>query len=304
MAEVVHKEIKGKVTIEADEAKKRLEEVRKSLIKTTEASISGFNSAANAARGLSSVLTQVSIMSFVFNLTQRRLSHTQETVTVATERLERQLRKYGRGSEQAEAASRKLKLAQEDLGRAQFESNLQIALFGMQAPIVAIRVVDAARKLSEFEMVTKASAAASMLAGKAQAFYTAMTEAAMLITIKNKVVQAAATIVDWGRAAALWAQAHAVNVITLGMAALAAATGYYIYQATVATEQSKKLEETVGKGPGSTGLVKSFHDVTAALGEFKFSVGGISISPILERKFDAEWRNLGSRIKSDLRRIS
>lgn len=241
-------------------------------IKQTESTFRNF---ARGAYTLGGAFIQISIMSFVLNLTQRRLAHAHETVAVATENLAEKERRYGIASQEAEKASRRLQLAQQDLSRAAFESNLQLGLSAVQGAILVVKFVDAAKRLTEFKAATILLSAATKVYN-----FLLMHKITLLSIVKYGIMGAAI----------------AAGLLASSLVIAASAAGQ-------AEERTRKLKETVGEAP-STGLVKSFEDVTASLGEFKLSIRGITVSPILERRFEAEWRDLGSRVKSEMRRIA
>jgi len=195
-------------------------------------------------------IVTASIVSFVFNLTQRRLAHAHERVRSAQERLEEAVRRYGAGSEQARRAARRLSLAQRDLASAQWEANLQMVIAGIQLGMIAMRLYEAAVKAGIFKAVTAADI-------PVQSTHTAI----------------------------LWLKAKALTILTFGAAAAAGALALYAYQTVTARRATEELERaagkahrTIGERP-SWGLVKSVEDLTLAAREMRqeFHIGGLTV---------------------------
>jgi len=221
-------------------------------------------------------IVTASIVSFVFNLTQRRLAHAHERVRTAQERLNRAIERYGIGSEEARRAARRLSLAQRDLASAQWEANLQMVIAGIQLGMIALRLYEAAVKAGFFSATTAA----------------------------DIPVQSAHTAI-------LWLKAKALTIITFGAAAAAGAIAMYAYMTAAATRETENLERaaqqahrTIGEAP-SWGLVKSLEDVNLMLREMErgIHIGGLTLiagtEADLERALEAynlhvrrEWRRL------------
>lgn len=180
-------------------------------------------------RRLGGLLVSVSIMSFVANLIIRRLQHATLTLTEAEERYNKAVREHGLLSEQAITAERRLKLARKDLAIANREARLQMVLYSVQVVVLASRVLDVAKAFN--------------VASLSQFSYT--------ITSK------ASSVWDSIHAGILWVKAHAINVITLGLAAAAAATTWYIYKTQMATDQTRKLNTELTRLGGAGGTVGS-----------------------------------------------
>jgi len=221
------------------------------------------------------IVVQASIVSFVYNLTQRRLAHAHEAVRVAQERLERATRKYGAGSEEAERAARKLELAQADLSRAYWEAGFQATITIVQLGFMALRFWEATAKSGLFSAATAA----------------------------DIPVQAAHTGI-------LATKAKMLTVITFGAAAAAAAIAWFSFQTRTATNDvdrfqrsTEELRRTLGERP-SYGLVKSFEDVVYAAKQVQVTIGApiIHVEPYRQLRF--QLIQLVDRLEDEIRRAS
>ena len=162
MAEKVSKEVEGVVTVK-DEATPVITQVNVALKDTSERAISGFKTAERVLRNFSSVLVQVSIMSFVYNLIQRRVEHVTLSLVEATERYEEALVKYGAASSKTVSAYRKMELAQKDLNRAQGEAVLNQAIFIVQTGLLAVRFVQMAVQVSNYMKSVQLASVADLI---------------------------------------------------------------------------------------------------------------------------------------------
>jgi len=232
--------------VKKEEAMRNMGMLRQSFQRVEE---SGFR-LQRAMGMLSGALVSLSIISFVVNLTQRRLLHAQERVRTATEQLDQAIERYGIGSLQAERAARRLALAQNDLARAQFEANVQLILSGSQLLIIGARYLPGV------------ISAVSKFASSIWSLLPAL----------------------WAEVAALTAKAKLMIIVTGGLILAGAAAAYFAFEASRAEDSinrltlaERKLVEVQGMAP-SWGLVKSFEDVTAAVAGFNIQIGGVKIS--------------------------
>jgi len=220
-------------------------------------------------------IVTASIVSFVFNLTQRRLAHAHERVRTAQEQLNRAIERYGVGSEQARRAARRLSLAQRDLASAQWEANLQLVIAGIQLGMIALRTYEAAVKAGFFKAITAA----------------------------DIPIQSAHTAI-------LWLKAKALTILTFGAAAAAAAIAFLAYQtatATRATEEferaAEKAHRTVGESP-SWGLVKSFEDLAQVTKEVQLNLGGVTIKIAGRAEIERQINEFANMLKTQIWRAS
>jgi len=201
----------------------------------------------------SGIAIQASILSFVFNLTQRRLAHAHERVRTALEAYNRALLKYGAGSEEAQRASRRLQLAKEDLSRAYWEANFQTFIAIVQLGMLAVRAYEAISGLAGLKIATAASAFADVIHNK-------------ILTVKVSLMSA----LKYGIFAAIGAIAT-YTALTLMMS-----------QTTAEAERRlSSLRETAGR-PASTGLIESFEYLTQRIQDTQLALQGL-------RMFAARW---------------
>jgi len=162
MAEKVTKEVEGVVRVK-DEASEPLTLIHVHVRDTTERAISGFATASRALANFGSVMTQVSIMSFVYNLIQRRIEHSTVAVEEATRRYQEALLKYGESSDKTSSALRKLNLAQQDLSRSQKEAVLNQAVLFVQGGLLFVRFIQMGYALNEYMVKTHGATLADIL---------------------------------------------------------------------------------------------------------------------------------------------
>lgn len=86
--------------------------------------------------GMRSVLTTVSISTFVMVLGIRQLTHSMERITDAQESYNAKVAKYGALSKEAQSALRNVGLAQQDAALAAFQFVVQILVMIMNIPIL------------------------------------------------------------------------------------------------------------------------------------------------------------------------
>jgi len=254
--------------VKKEEAMRNMGMLRQSFQRVEE---SGFR-VQRAIGMLSGALVSLSIISFVVNLTQRRLLHAQERVRTATEQLDEAIERYGMGSQQAERAARRLTLAQNDLARAQFEANVQLVLSGSQLVLLGARYLPGV------------VSAVSRFASSIWALLPAL----------------------WAEITALAVKAKLMIMITGGLILAAAAAAYFAFEASKAEESvdrlaaaEQKLIDVQGQAP-SWGLVKSFEDVTAAVKGFNVQIGGVKISIESRRDIDIAIDRFARNLRNEI----
>jgi len=258
--------------VKKEEAMRNMGMLRQSFQRVEE---SGFR-LQRAMGMLSGALVSLSIISFVVNLTQRRLLHAQERVRTATEQLDQAIERYGIGSLQAERAARRLALAQNDLARAQFEANVQLILSGSQLLIIGARYLPGV------------ISAVSKFASSIWSLLPAL----------------------WAEVAALTAKAKLMIIVTGGLILAGAAAAYFAFEASRAEDSinrltlaERKLVEVQGMAP-SWGLVKSFEDVTAAVAGFNIQIGGVKISIESRREINQAVDRFADYLKNEIWRAA
>ena len=194
-------------------------------VATTTSRFQGLTSVLGRTSG---VLTQISIMSFVYNLIQRRIEHSTLAVAEATRRYEESLSRYGVTSQRTISAQQKLRMAQQDVVRAQNEGILNAIILGTQMGMLGVRTIELVSKLGMLTGATWAQNIADMLHTKT-----------------------------------LTAKAAALALTTFGISVAAGAIAMYIAQAQTARimESTPTLGGTVGGygGIGGYGGVSISH---------------------------------------------
>lgn len=197
-------ELIGKIKIsvegipELEDLKKKTDDVKA----PTQRAISGYNTASRVLGNLGSIITSVSIMSFVYNLIQRKLETSTVAVADASRRYEQNLRRYGASSERTTAALQKLRMAQEGLVRAQRESTLNWVILIVQGGLLAAQVVKNVVALGNYIRSTQLATAADLLHIKVLGVKIGMLAA---VTLGIGAVIAALSM--------YWAQAKTAEII-------------------------------------------------------------------------------------------
>jgi len=230
--------------------------------------------ASTRVRMLGGVLISLSIQAFVAGLMFRRLRHQTFALERAKKRLRKAIEEHGPASEEAREAQERLRLIQEDLTWATREQTVWFAIAAGQMGVQIVRTYE-------------------LIAGQKIQFATS------LLAAKGHMKAGLAALFQ---AAATKKLAFAVGLATGGLSILLGYLAWTAIQAGRAENELNRLRETAGERY-STGLVKSFEDLTAVLKDFRTEVriGGLTvmepfdIDEALER-YNAhvrrEWRRL------------
>jgi len=140
---------------------------------------------------------------------------------------------------------------------------------------------------------------------------TGVLKGATMELITNKAATVAASIADAAHSAILWSKAHALTILTFGLAAAAGAAAWYAYQSRMATQEMKdttlaaeQLSNTIGQPP-STGLIKGFEALGSAMEQLRFVSAptfNIKVSA-LDEDVDRLMRSQGKALKRAIRSV-
>lgn len=195
-------------------------------------------------------------------------TYRQEAATIAIENAQdaynQAVARYGAQSSQAVRAERTLERSRRYITTANRRAAISYIGLGLQTVNVSAELLKQAGITNIATLSTKINTFATNINVGGKLASVAATSQYIGATI-------AATAADWASSAALWAKAHAINIITFGLAAAAAAATMYAYSTmfTVgamdqAAESAKNLHKEIGEAP-SFGLVKGFEDLSAAI---------------------------------------